>query len=110
MSRPKQKGPSSVELTAQLAAARQQAGLSQREAARLVGITQAALSRIERGNADPSLSTALETAHALGLELRLVPRQLIPAVDVLLRRASSAVREEPERPLYELDADEDEVS
>jgi len=78
--------------------------------ASIAGATQAALSRIERGLADPSLSTVLEIAHALGLELRLVPRQLVPAVDLLMRpQKSGSVEPQDEAPLYAPQA-EDELS
>lgn len=97
-------------LTAGLAAKRKASRLSQQRVARMAGATQAALSRIERGIADPSLSTVLEIAHALGLELRLVPRQMVPAIDILLRPPKSGSAEpQDEVPLYAPER-EDEVS
>lgn len=94
---------------APLVARRQHLGLSQDDIARVTGLTQATLSRMERGVGDPRLSTIQETARALGMDLRLIPRELLPYVDDLLRSAapgsSDAGREE--RPLYALTGDED---
>jgi transcriptional regulator with XRE-family HTH domain len=47
--------------------AREKAGLSQEELARRVGLTQGALSFIERGVVEPRLSTLLRLFDALGL-------------------------------------------
>lgn len=97
-------------LAAGLVAKRRASRLSQRSVAAIAGVTQASLSRIERGISDPSLSTVLETAHALGLELRLVPRELVPAVDLLLRSPKGGTAEpQDEGPLYAPER-EDELS
>lgn len=93
---------------AHLAARRQLLGFSQDDVARLTGLTQATLSRMERGVGDPRLSSIQETARALGMDLRLVPRELLPYVDDLLRSAASGSSEAgaEERPLYALTGDE----
>ncbi len=50
------------------------AGLGQRELARLIGIPQATLSRIERRLTSPRFETLDRLLRACGLELELVPR------------------------------------
>ncbi|MGD0713279.1 MAG: helix-turn-helix transcriptional regulator [Gaiellaceae bacterium] len=51
-------------------------GLSQRELAELVGTTQSAIARLERGGRPPRIDTLLRIAEALECELvvELVPR------------------------------------
>jgi transcriptional regulator with XRE-family HTH domain len=71
-----------------LAAARRRAGLSQRELGGKVGVAQSHISKIERAAIDPQVSSLMELARALGLELMLVPTQLVPAVQALEREAS----------------------
>jgi predicted transcriptional regulator len=53
-------------------------GLSQRELAELVGTTQSAIARLERGGRPPRIDTLLRIAEALECELlvELVPRNL----------------------------------
>jgi len=46
--------------------ARQRVGISQKDLARKVGITQAFLSEVETGTKSPSLLTAAKLARALG--------------------------------------------
>jgi predicted transcriptional regulator len=62
-----------LELRERLHEARQHAGLSQTDLAERIGMTQAGVSRIERG-ADPKLSTLEHYVAALGarLEIRAV--------------------------------------
>ncbi len=50
---------------------RTELGLSQRQLAHRAGMTQAAVSRIERGTVSPSFSTLSELMHAMGRELVL---------------------------------------
>ena len=61
------------------------AGLSQRELAFRVGMTQAHISRIEGGLVDPRLSTVVEIAKAVGSIPMLIPRRALPAVLGVLR-------------------------
>jgi transcriptional regulator with XRE-family HTH domain len=68
-------------------AARLRAGLSQRALGVKVGVAQSHISKIERSAVDPQISSLQEIARALGLELMLVPRQLVPAVQALQRQA-----------------------
>lgn len=48
---------------------RQELGLSQRELAELVGSTQSAIARLERGGRPPRIDTLLRIADALDCEL-----------------------------------------
>lgn len=60
----------------QVAEQRLAKGLSQRELAELVGTTQSAIARLERGGRPPRIDTLLNIADALDCELRveLTPR------------------------------------
>jgi transcriptional regulator with XRE-family HTH domain len=78
-----------------LAGARHRAGLSQRALADKVGLAQSHISKIERGAVDPQASSLIEIARALGLELSLVPTQLVPALRSLIRETVPNPRELP---------------
>ena len=56
---------------------RQEKGLSQRELAELVGTTQSAIARLERGGRPPRIDTLLRIADALDCDLvvELEPRK-----------------------------------
>lgn len=84
-------------ITTVLAAARRRAGLSQAALARRIGADQSYVSKVERGGVDPQTSTLLELARALDLELMLVPRQLVPAVQALQREIAPDPRVAPSR-------------
>jgi transcriptional regulator with XRE-family HTH domain len=73
-----------------LKAARQAKGLSQRELSALAGVPQAHISKIENAAVDLKLSSLVELARVLGLELMLVPRRLVPAVQSMTGAADSA--------------------
>ena len=76
--------------------------LSQQELARKLGVRQRQISDLERAAMDPRLSTILNAARALDLELMLIPRHLISAVEGLQRAGTDAAK----RPMYALgDAD-----
>lgn len=51
--------------------ARQQKQMTQKELAELTGIAQADISRLENGNANPSLDTLKRLAAGLGMALRV---------------------------------------
>ena len=55
---------------------RRAAGLTRRQLAAKSGIQQADISRIEAGDANPTLATIAALAYALGAELSLQPRRL----------------------------------
>lgn len=66
--------------------ARQDAGVSQRELSRRTGITQSHISQTESGRSDAGLPTVIQMARALDLELMLVPKKLVPAVEGIIGR------------------------
>ena len=68
------------ELIVQLRNAREAAGISQRALSARSGLTQSHISHIERGTTEPGLSSLIDAARALDLELVLVPKKLLPAV------------------------------
>lgn len=72
-------------LIAQLKAARLAARVSQRELSRRTGVTQSHISLIESGAVEPGLSSVVQIARALELELVAVPRKLVPAVNGIIR-------------------------
>src|SRR3546814_16720796 len=59
--------------------------ISQRALSERSGLTQSHISQIETGSLDPGLSSFLQMARALDLELVLVPRKLVPAVEAIER-------------------------
>lgn len=68
--------------------ARETAGLSQRALSARAGLTQSHISQIERGTLEPGLATLIDLARALDLELVVVPKRLLPAVNGLLHATS----------------------
>jgi len=79
-----------------------QAGLGDR-----IGLGQEHVSNIERGITSPRVDTLLDVARALDLDLVLVPRALVPAVQALEREyRRGAVLGEEDRPLYGFGDDE----
>jgi transcriptional regulator with XRE-family HTH domain len=71
------------QLTLTLKDARVAAGVSQRELAERAGLGQNRLASIETGGVDLRASTLVQLARALDLELVLIPRRVLPAVQVL---------------------------
>jgi transcriptional regulator with XRE-family HTH domain len=59
--------------------------MSQRALAARSGLTQAHISQIETGRLEPGLSSFIQMARALDLEVVLVPKKLLPTVAGLLR-------------------------
>lgn len=95
------------ELRERLLQARLELGLNQSEVGRRVGLPQVHISNIERGKVVPRYDTLLEIVHALGMELVLVPREVVPAVRAIVQDASPREDEGTDRPLYALEDDED---
>ena len=60
-------------------------GLSQRALSERTGVPQSHISKIESGGTDIRLSSLTELARALDLDLRLIPRKAVPAVDSVVR-------------------------
>lgn len=91
-----------------LKAARAAKGLSQRALAEQAGVPQSHISRIESGAVDLQTSSLIQLARALDLEVSLVPRQIMPAVQSLQREALPSAPD-AQRPAYTLDEDGDDV-
>lgn len=66
---------------------RKNKGLSQRALSTLSGVPQSHISKIEAGEVDLRLSSLIELARALDMELTLVPRNMGPAVQSIIRGA-----------------------
>ncbi|MEA3435896.1 MAG: helix-turn-helix transcriptional regulator [Thermodesulfobacteriota bacterium] len=64
----------------QLKIARQEKGLKQSEFGNKLGLPQSHISKIERGETDPRLSTVVDMARIVDRELMLVPRRLASAI------------------------------
>jgi len=79
--------------------------LSQAQLASTLGVRQRQISDLEREAVDARLSTIQNVARALDLELMLIPRHLISAVEALQRSGS----EGDQRPLYALDEEEEQT-
>jgi len=73
------------EISRILKAAREAKGLSQRALAKMAGVPQSHLSKIENAGVDLRISSLAEIARALDLELTLVPRKNVPAVKSIVR-------------------------
>lgn len=80
----------SEEIINALKGAREAKGLSQRELSARTGVPQSHISKIESSNADIRLSSLIELARALDLEVKLVPRKALAAVDSVVRSTAPA--------------------
>ena len=69
--------------------ARVRKGLSQRALAERTGVPQAHISKIEQGRVDIRLSSLVELARALDLDVQLLPRQALQAVAGTVRALES---------------------
>jgi transcriptional regulator with XRE-family HTH domain len=65
---------------------RADAGISQRALSARSGLTQGHISQIETGALEPGLSSFIDMARALDLEIVLVPKKFLPAVQGVLRQ------------------------
>ena len=78
------------EIVKALKTARESTGLSQRALAKKAGVLQTQISKIENGATDFRLSTLVALARALELEVALVPRKVVSAVQSVVRASESA--------------------
>lgn len=83
--------------------ARQKKGFSQRALSLKTGIPQSHLSKIEQGLVDLQLSSLIEIARVLDLELVLVAKNLLPAVQAM---HNTTLGSEPV-PAYQLSNEEE---
>ena len=75
--------PTVLDLATALGNLRKASRLSQRELGERIGLTQAQISKIEGGHVDPRLSSVVEFARGVGVEVMLVPRGVVPAAVTL---------------------------
>lgn len=80
--------PAAEHMAAILRHARENKGLSQRDLGAVAGVPQSHISKIEKGAVDLRLTSLIELARALDLELVLVPRPAVPAVQSIVRSAA----------------------
>jgi|JI6StandDraft_1071083.scaffolds.fasta_scaffold74081_2 transcriptional regulator with XRE-family HTH domain len=73
------------EIAACIRAARQAKALTQKELGQRVGLPQSHISKTEKGAVDLQLSSLVEIARALDLELKLIPRKALAAVEGAVR-------------------------
>ncbi|AGS25213.1 helix-turn-helix domain-containing protein [Rhizobium etli] len=88
------------EIATELREARGRKALTQRDLSALSGIPQGQISRIEKAGVDLRLSSLVELARALDLEVLLVPRKTVPAVKSIIR-SSEPFRLQPAITLVE---------
>lgn len=92
--------------------AREAKGLSQRALSDLAGVPQSHISKIESGGVDLRASSLVELARVLDLELTLVPRKSVSAVNSIVRSTSAKHGTAPNAPdtvrsVYSLEEDSD---
>ncbi len=86
--------------------ARLEKGWSQQELAKKSGLTQSHVSRVEQGKIDLRFSNLIELSRVLDLELMLVPRRAVPAVNALIQQLNGNTHSDLKQ-AYSLDDDED---
>lgn len=86
-------------LTEAIRQARLAKGWSQRDLSARAHLTQAQISRIENGEVDMQVSTLIELARSLDLDLQLVPRTALVAVEAAVRSAEERSGERSARNL-----------
>lgn len=74
-------------ITQQIKEAREAKGLSQRALSKKIGIPQSHISKIENGTVNLQLSSLIELARVLELELMLVPKGAQKATSALVKEA-----------------------
>ncbi len=85
------------DIAASIKAARIAKDFTQKQLGERVGLPQSHISKIETGGVDLQLSSLVEIARALDLELKLVPRKTLPAIEGVVR--SQRERSEASRAL-----------
>ncbi|EIM31035.1 MULTISPECIES: helix-turn-helix domain-containing protein [Microvirga] len=92
--------PAVGEIARALKDARANKGLSQATLGGLVGLPQSHISKIESGAVDLQLSSLIELARVLDLDVRLVPRKALPAVDSVVRTTAPSAEAEQQARLH----------
>jgi DNA-binding XRE family transcriptional regulator len=89
------------ELGHQLREWRQRSKLTQEQLALRAGLNRVNYRAIETGAAAPRASTLINIARALGMEMMLIPKEMAPAVQAMLRSGGD------DQPAFTADPDED---
>jgi HTH-type transcriptional regulator / antitoxin HipB len=89
------------QLATQLKAARTRKRLTQQALSAKMSLPQSHLSKIEQAEVDMRVTTLIELSRLLDLELMLVPRHLVNAVNSMAGEATAA-----KQSAYRLDGDE----
>jgi predicted transcriptional regulator len=84
-----------------LKARRQSLALTQQDVAKRAGLLQTNYSKIEQGKTDPRFSTVQDVARALGLEVMLIPTELVDTVNALANQGPAP----DEKPLFAAEPD-----
>ena len=80
---------------------RQRAKLTQDQVASRAGLSRVSYRAVETGAAAPRAGTLINIARALGMEMMLIPKEMVPAVQAMLRSGSD------DQPAFAADSDED---
>ncbi len=83
------------EITRTLRDVRRQKGLSQRALSTLVGLPQSHISKIEKNAVNLRISNLIAIAHALDLEIALVPHKAVPAVKSITQSVTTSPMTDP---------------
>ncbi len=87
------KSPALSALAEVIRQTRQAKGWSQRDLSARTHMPQAQISRIENADVDPQVSTLIELARALELELQLIPKSALTAVEATVRSTAARSHE-----------------
>jgi transcriptional regulator with XRE-family HTH domain len=80
---------------------RQRAKLTQDQVASRAGLSRPNYRAIETGTAAPRASTLVNIARALGMEMMLIPKELVPAVQAMLHAGDE------DQPAFAADLEDD---
>lgn len=94
-------------ISRQLRKSRKNMGLSQRELSIKTGVPQGHISKIENGSVDLRISSLVALTRILDLELALIPRKYVSAVNSIIDSANNKTNGKPPRPAYSLDGDDE---
>jgi HTH-type transcriptional regulator/antitoxin HipB len=87
------------EIIQTLVQARKQKGLSQAALGQKLGMPQSHISKIEKGDVDLRLSSLVDMARLLGLEIVMIPRELVTTIHSLM---TPTIDEQEEKSLPEM--------
>jgi DNA-binding XRE family transcriptional regulator len=85
----------SIDLQTELESARRAAGVSQQQLASRAGLSRMTVQRTESREIDPKLSTVIEIARALGMDVMLVPTVLRPDLENFVRSGGRYLAQPP---------------